>query len=224
MQYAASLNANQFTLSPQVSGVTVSSVSRNSNNTRVELTLGFTGDLAADTDLAVVVAAEAHAGSTDLTTGAVTVSATRTVTLSVSPNPVYEGSSAAVTATIRPAPASDTTLTVSAAPVSRTVAGDFTLTGATLTVDAGRTDSTGTVTITANADSDSDDEQLTVSATVTGGHAAPAAVTLTIDDIALTSITGKDGSGNDISTDALGTAEVDHRENWPGRVATFLGS
>ena len=119
-------------------------------------------------------------------TATVTAAGTPTITLVVAPNPVREGSSATVTATVVPASTAATTLTVSAAPASGANAaegGDFTLTGATLTIAADAMASTGAVTIAANQDDDEDDERVTVSAAVTaGGLAASAAVTLTITD------------------------------------------
>ena len=95
------------------------------------------------------------------------------------------GNESTVTATLSGASSQAVTLTVAATPVSPAVAADFTLAGATLTIAAGRTASTGTVTVTAvDNDVDAANRTVTVSATAAGGNgvAAPAAVTLTIED------------------------------------------
>ncbi len=194
--FARSVTAGDFSVTadpavPSGARLWISAANAGSGDSEAALTLRLTGDLAADTRVSVTVAGGAHTGADALTTAPVTVTATRTVTLSVTPNPLDEGASATVTATVVPAPAADVTLTVSAAAASGANAaetGDFTLTGTTLTVPAGETGSdvagspSRSVTIAANDDGDSDDERVTVSATVSGGHAAPAAVTLTIDD------------------------------------------
>ena len=111
--------------------------------------------------------------------------ATGGATLVLTPASIAEGASTAVTATLSGASSEAVTLTVAAAPGTDTAAGDFTLTGTTLTVAAGATASTGTVTIAATDNEvDDADRQVTVSARVTGGHgvAAPADVTLAITD------------------------------------------
>ena len=91
-----------------------------------------------------------------------------------------------MTATLNRASSEALTLTVSAAAGTNAAAGDFSLSDATtLTVAAGATSSTGTVTVTAVDDTtDAPDKEVTVSAAVSGdsGIAAPASVTLTIED------------------------------------------
>ena len=108
------------------------------------------------------------------------------VTLGLDPATIGENAgSTTVTAALSGTSSEAVTLTVSASAVSPAVAGDFTLTGTTLTIAAGSTGSTGTVTITA-ADNqvDAPDKTVTVSATVSGGLgvAAPSPQTLTITD------------------------------------------
>ena len=90
-----------------------------------------------------------------------------------------------VTATVSPAHDQAFTVTVTAAPVSSAVAGDFTLsTNTTLSFAADAGDSTGTVTITAVDNAvHNDDRTVTVSGTASAsGVAAPADVTVTIDN------------------------------------------
>ena len=70
--YASSLSPGQFTLTPAVSGLSVSRVSRTDADTAV-LTLAFSGDLTADASFAVRVASGATTHSAALTTGPVTV-------------------------------------------------------------------------------------------------------------------------------------------------------
>ncbi len=91
-----------------------------------------------------------------------------------------------VTATLNRASTEAVTLTVAATAGTNAASGDFSLSSAkTLTIAAGDTTSTGTVTVTAVDNTvDAPDKQVTVSATVSGnsGVAAPASVTLTIED------------------------------------------
>ncbi|MDE0679498.1 MAG: hypothetical protein OXI11_04675, partial [Gammaproteobacteria bacterium] len=110
-----------------------------------------------------------------------------TVTLALSPDSISEnGGVSTVTASLSHASSAATTVTVSASPVSPAVSGDFTLSGATLTIAAGSTSSTGTVTITANDNEiDAPDKEVTVSGTASnpqGLQGDPDAVTLTIED------------------------------------------
>ena len=116
--------------------------------------------------------------------------ATPTVTLALSPASIDEdgGSTSGrstVTATLSGASSQDVTLTVAAAAVSPAVAGDYTLSGTTLTIAAGVTTSVGTVTITAvDNNVDAADKTVTVSATASGGNGVsdPDDVSLTITD------------------------------------------
>ena len=117
--------------------------------------------------------------------------ATPTATLALSAETIdeHDGSvagSATVTASLNRASSEAVTLTVAAAAGTNAAAGDFSLSDTTtLTVAAGATGSTGTVTVTAVDDTtDAPDKEVTVSATVGGdsGIAAPASVTLTIED------------------------------------------
>ena len=92
-----------------------------------------------------------------------------------------------VTATVSPASAEAFTVTVSAVAVDPAVAGDFTLSGATLSFAAAATQSTGEVMIAAvDNDEDAPDKTVTVSGTVSlEGVTAPpdAALTITDDDV-----------------------------------------
>ena len=96
-----------------------------------------------------------------------------------------DGGVSAVTATLDRALSTATTVTVSANPVAPAVAGDYTLSGAALTIAAGDTASTGTVTLTAiDNDVDASDKTMTVSVTVSNSQrvGAPTDVTLTVTD------------------------------------------
>ena len=117
--------------------------------------------------------------------------ATPAATLVLSPATIAEHDgtnvgSSTVTATLNGASSEAVTLTVGATAGTNAAAGDFSLSSAkTLTIAAGATSSTGTVTVTAvNNTTDAPDKEVTVSATVSGdsGVAAPASVTLTIED------------------------------------------
>ena len=111
---------------------------------------------------------------------------TPAVTLRLDPASIGEnGGVSTVTASLTAASSERVTVTVSAAPNDPAVETDFTLTGTTLTIDPGRTESTGTVTIAAvNNDIDAPDKTVEVTASVTGGRGVspPAAQTLTIED------------------------------------------
>ena len=117
--------------------------------------------------------------------------ATPTVTLALSAETIdeHDGANpgkATVTATLNRASSEAVTLTVAAAAGTNAAAGDFSLSSAkTLSIAAGATTSTGTVTVTAVDDpTDAPDKEVTVTAAVSGdsGIAAPASVTLTIED------------------------------------------
>ncbi len=122
--------------------------------------------------------------------------ATPTATLILTPASIAEsGATNASTVTASLSGASDqaVTLTVAAAAVSPAKAGDFALSGTTLTVAAGAKASTGTVTVTAVDDKiDGPNKTVTVSATASGGRGvanpASAALTITDDDDAPTGI------------------------------------
>ena len=112
---------------------------------------------------------------------------TPTVTLALDPTTIDESgddNASTVTAILSGKSSVAVTLTVAAAPGADTAAGDFTLSGTTLTIAAGATTSTGTVTITAvDNDIDAPNKTVTVSATASGGGVAnPGNQTLTITD------------------------------------------
>ena len=108
------------------------------------------------------------------------------VTMVLTPDSIGEnGGSTTVTATLDRRSSKPTTVTVSVAAVDPAVAGDFTLTGATLTIAEGQTASTGTVTIMArNNDTDAPDKQVAVSgmAVNTQGAMDSEDAVLTIED------------------------------------------
>ena len=118
------------------------------------------------------------------------------VSLVLTPDSVSEdGGSSTVTATLDRPSSEDTTITVAAAAGANTAAADFSLSGTTLTIPAGMTESDGIVTISAANDNSIADgaKHVTVSATVvnTQGYTAPTAQTLTIsdDEVAATGVT-----------------------------------
>ena len=107
------------------------------------------------------------------------------VTLVLNPDSIGEdGGVGRVTATLSAASTEPFTVTVAAAQDAPAVAGDFALSGGTLSFAAGATASTGEVTITAvNNGVDTADKTLRVSGVVSlDGVAAPAEATLTIID------------------------------------------
>ena len=110
------------------------------------------------------------------------------VTLVLTPATIAENSGVSrVTATVSPASSEAFTVTVAAAAVEPAVAGDFTLSGATLSFAADATESTGEVTITAvDNDEDAPDRTVAVSGTVSlDSVTAPpdAILTITNDDV-----------------------------------------
>ena len=108
------------------------------------------------------------------------------VTLAVVDSSVSEnGGSTTVTAALSHPSSADTAITVTVAAGTGAVATDFTQTGATLTVAAGATRSTGTVTVTANDDTtDAPDKEVTISGSAINaqGVGAVTGTTLTITD------------------------------------------
>ena len=146
------------------------------------------------------------AAPTSLTLTLADDEATPTTRLALSPASIAEaGGVSTVTATLSGVSSEATTITVSASPGAGR---DFTLTGTTLTIEAGNTTSTGTVTVTAEPDTtDSADKRVAVSGAASGGNGAesPSDATLTIrDDDALPTLTlllsastiDESGSGN----------------------------
>ena len=109
---------------------------------------------------------------------------TPAVTLVLTPSTVFEGGASTVTATASPASSEPFQVTVSAVGVAPAGAGDFTLTGTTLSFAGDAAQSTGTVTIAATDDTlDNADRVVTVSGAVTSAAVtAPASVQLTIND------------------------------------------
>ena len=129
-----------------------------------------------------------------------------TLTLSLTSISEADGTSV-VTASLDHPSSGATTVTVMAEAVSPAVGGDFSQSGATLTIEAGETESTGQVTVMAvDNDVDAPDKVIEVSgmATNTRGTIDPAMVALMIEDddampvvtlaLSLTSISEADGT------------------------------
>ena len=112
--------------------------------------------------------------------------ATPTAALALMPASISEnGGVSTVTATLSHTSSEPVTITVTAAAVAPAIPGDFTRTGTTLTIAAGRTESAGAVTITANDNNvNSPDKQVAVSGSASGGLgvANPPDATLAIRD------------------------------------------
>ncbi len=158
-------------------------------------------------DKAVTVSGEASgpegvANPAEMTLTIADDEAAPTVELRLDDDSIREnGRTSTVTARLSGPSSAATTVTVSVAPVSPAVAGDFTLSGSTLTIAAGETDSTGDVTIAApDNDSEMPDREVRVSATASGGRAVddPASLTLRITD---------DDDPPTLSIDSLDAAE-----------------
>ena len=113
-----------------------------------------------------------------------------TVTLSLSPETISEnGGAATLTAGLDGPVPEATTVTVSAAPGAGAAAGDFRLSGTTLTIPANATASENALTISAVDNRvDAPDKTVTLSATVSGGQGAaapdPRRLTITDDEAA----------------------------------------
>ena len=176
--------------------VSPASVTLTSSNwsTGVDVTVTGVADDDTDDETVVVTHAVDAGNSADeydsaaAATTRVTVEDVPQVTLVLAPATIDEEGSAStstVTATLDSTSSEATTVTVSAAPVAPAAAGDFTLSGTTLTIAAGSTTSTGTVTIAANDNAlDHPNRTLTVSGTAGNSEDVkqPAARTLTIRD------------------------------------------
>ena len=182
--------------------------------TAVDDTIDNAGDARTGNITHAVVAGDSDYASVTAASVAVTVNdddGTPTATLVLTPTTIDESgddNATTVTATLSGPSSEPVTLTVAAAAVSPALAGDFTLTGATLTIAAGATTSTGTVTVTAvDNDVDAANKTVTVSATATGGGVAnPSAVTLTITDDDTRGVTVTGGSLTMDEADNAGTA------------------
>ncbi len=111
---------------------------------------------------------------------------TPVVTLKLDPASISENEGeTTVTASLSGPSSENLTVTVTARPESPAVDGDFELTGTTLTIEAGDTESTGEVKVTAeDNDLDAPEKRVVIGGTVTGGNgaAAPAPLTLRITD------------------------------------------
>ncbi len=111
---------------------------------------------------------------------------TPTVLLSLSPISISENEeSSTVTAMLSHASSNQTTITISALPDPPTTASDYTLSGNTLTIAAGETESTGLVTITAENNSvNAPEKKVQVQGEAINSHgiSQPESVQLTIID------------------------------------------
>ncbi len=111
---------------------------------------------------------------------------TLTVSLDLSLTSISENAgSTTVTATLNSPSTVETTITISADPTSPATESDYTLSGSTLTIAAGQTESTGNVTITAvDNPVDAPDRTVQVQGTTenTQGVTGPSTVELTITD------------------------------------------
>ncbi len=136
---------------------------------------------------------------------------TPTLTLKLDPTSIGEnGGRSTVTASLDRPSSESVTVVVSVAPVSPAVETDYQLTGTTLTIGPGETESTGTVTIAAeNNDVDAPDKTFEVRGSVQGGGGVsdPAMQVLTIDDDEETPRVVLDLSPSTIEEDG-GTSEV----------------
>ena len=139
---------------------------------------------------------------------------TPAVTLKLTPTTIAESgddNASAITASLSGASSQDVTLTVAAAAVDPATTSDFTLSGTTLTIAAGATESTGTVTVTAvDNDVDAANKTVTVSATATGGNgvANPADATLTVTDDDTRGVTVTGGTLTMDEADKAGTQDT----------------
>ncbi len=136
------------------------------------------------------------------------------VSLVLTPASISEnGGRSTVTATLDRPSSEETTITVSAAAGTNTAAADFSLTGTTLTIAEGATESTGTVTISAANNNSVVDgvKRVTVSGMVTNtqGSTGPAPQTLTIndDEVSATGMT-LTVSPDEVAEDATGNART----------------
>ena len=141
-----------------------------------------------------------------------------TVTLAVADNSITEsggGNRTTVRATLNHPSSAVTTVAVTATAVPPAVAGDFTLSGASLTIPAGQTESSGGATLTAqdNAEDEADKQvRVTARASNTQGVRATtvAAVTVTITD--------------DDPPEVKGEGAPTYVEGGTGPVATYTAS
>ncbi len=146
-----------------------------------------------------------------------------TVTLTLAPPSISEkDGETTVTASLNWPSSEDLTVTVTARPESPAVAGDFELTGTTLTIEAGETESTGEVKVAAvDNDLDAPEKRVVIGGTATGGNgvAAPAPLTLRITDdedtptltLALSPVSISENGGETTVTaslDVLSSADV----------------
>ncbi len=152
-------------------------------------TLMPTSDTVDEPDETVIVTGTSAVESVTVTETHLTITddeAAPTVTLILSSTSIPENvGSSTVTATLNHPSSEETTISISVDPTSPATASDYTLSGSTLTIAAGTTESTETVTITAE-DNDvlTPDKMVTVQGTASNnqGISGPTDVELTITD------------------------------------------
>ena len=157
-------------------------------------------------------------GGLDVTETTVTIEdndapPTVTLVLSDEDHSISEGETSQVTATLNHPSSEDTEVEVSAAAVSPAVDDDFTLSGPSLTILAGETESRGSATLTVrNNAEDEADKQVTVRGRAENDLAVngPATVTLTITD--------------DDPPEVEGDSDPEYVEGGTGPVATYTAS
>ncbi len=177
----------------EVSDFTISIPSDNLSATGT-FTLTPTSDTVDESDETVIITGTSTVDDVTVTGTSLTIiddDVTLTLTLNLSSTSISENAgSTSVTAILDQPAREETTITVSVDPTSPATASDYTLSGNTLTIAQGETESTETVTITA-VDNDvvAPDKIVTVQGTSNNqGIIDPADVELTItdDDVALT--------------------------------------
>ena len=183
----ANAEAGDFTLSPAKT-LTIAAGSTASTGA---VTVTAVDDTKDAPDKSVTVTAVVSGSSGVAAPSSVTLTITDdddapAVTLAVVDSSISEnGGSTTVTAALSHPSSADTAITVTASAGTGAVATDFTQTGATLTVAAGATRSTGTVTVTAVDDTtDAPDKEVTISGSAVNaqGVGAVTGTTLTITD------------------------------------------
>ena len=163
--FASGVAVSSFTLTTDVPGLTIGSVATTSSGaTSTTLTLDYAGtNFDSARTLTVTVASAAHALVGDLTTGAVTVSPTRGVTLSTSTLRVPENTNEEYTVKLDSQPAGgDVTITISS------VGSGLTASPTSLTFTNTDWSTAQTVTVNAPDDGNADDESVTLTHTPSG--------------------------------------------------------
>ena len=197
----------------------------NAEDGTADFTLTPVNDLIDEPDETVTVDGS-PTGGLDVTETTVTIEdndapPTVTLVLSDEDHSISEGETSQVTATLNHPSSEDTEVEVSAAAVSPAVDDDFTLSGPSLTILAGETESRGSATLTArNNAEDEADKQVTVRGRaenaqgVQSMNVRPVTVTITDDDppevegeIRPSVRRGRDGTGSHLHGEQPGPTE-----------------